>query len=164
MLNYNAVFCRLKSVCRASRCGGCSRGDAEALAAQASEGAVPGRQGELRCTGLGAPGRVGCSRTRDRSRLLHWQVDSLPPSHEGSPDVTYINRLCLTAPLPAFPSPNAQIPGLSQQALIPELGASLFSPFAGWTAKLLKSKDRLCLSRAPLILTASQSLAPSSRT
>ena len=27
----------------------------------------------------------GSSRPRDGTYLLHWQVDSLPPSHEGSP-------------------------------------------------------------------------------
>ena len=35
--------------------------------------------------GLVAPWHVGSSWTRDHTRLLHWQADSLPLSHQGSP-------------------------------------------------------------------------------
>ena len=35
---------------------------------------------------LSYPEAVGSSRPRDQTCLLHWQVDSLPPSHQGSPD------------------------------------------------------------------------------
>ena len=34
---------------------------------------------------LSAPWHVGSSWTRDQTRLLHWQADSLPLSHQGSP-------------------------------------------------------------------------------
>ena len=36
-------------------------------------------------TGLTVPRRVRSSQTRDQSRLLHWQTDSQPLDHQGSP-------------------------------------------------------------------------------
>ena len=37
------------------------------------------------CTSLAAPQHVGSSQIRDWTSVLHWQVDSLPLSHQGSP-------------------------------------------------------------------------------
>ena len=36
-------------------------------------------------TGLTAPRQVRSSQTRDQTRLLHWQTDSQPLDHQGSP-------------------------------------------------------------------------------
>ena len=42
-----------------------------------------------------APQHVGSSRIRDQTRyLLHWQVDSSPLSHQGSPPVLFLNGPC----------------------------------------------------------------------
>ena len=35
--------------------------------------------------GLVSLWHVGSSQTKNRTRLLHWQVDSLPLCHQGSP-------------------------------------------------------------------------------
>ena len=42
-------------------------------------------------TGLVAPRHAGCPQSREGSNpsLLHWQVDSLPLSHQGSPSYTF---------------------------------------------------------------------------
>ena len=43
---------------------------------------------QLWYTGLAAPRHVESSRRRDQNCLLHWQANSLSPSHQGSPQVT----------------------------------------------------------------------------
>ena len=50
------------------------------------------RAQQLWCNGLSAPLHVGSSWTRDQLALclLHWQVDSLLLSHQGSPSFSFL--------------------------------------------------------------------------
>ena len=46
---------------------------------------------QLQHTGLIAPQHVGSSRNQESNpRLLHWQADSLPLSHQGSPKLDFM--------------------------------------------------------------------------
>ena len=67
----------------ASHCCGLSCCGAQAPDAQAQQ---------LWLTGLVAPRHVGSSQTRARTRPLHWQADSQPLRHQGSPVIFFMKN------------------------------------------------------------------------
>ena len=68
--------------------------------------------------GAWAPWYVGSSQTRDQTCLLHWQADSLPLSHQGSPQyicdsMARINKLELPWPDIKLMPPTVEAWGLN---------------------------------------------------
>ena len=101
----------------------------------------PAQAQPLRRAGLDAPQHVGSSQTGDQARCpLHWQADSCPLRHQGSPLVRCERGFCSPAgPTLCSIGPESPFPSLGKGA--PGLEFLLREPAAGQEEQSRMSTD-----------------------